>query len=72
MEDLSKQLELQNKIMSLVKDRQVQITEIKLYFDKSNTTKLYKDIIKISKEIFEEMYNKTEYRQKYIQIITKI
>ena len=64
MEDLSKKQDLQNKIMTIVKDRQVQITEIKLNFDKKNTTKLYKDIIKINKELFEEMYNKAEYRQK--------
>ena len=63
MEDLSKQLELQNKIMSIVKDRQVQLTEIKMYVDKKNETKLYKDIVKINKELFEEMYNKSEYRQ---------
>ncbi len=64
MEDRKNLEQLQNKIMNLVKERQIQLSEIKLYFDKTNTTKLYKDIVKISKEIFEQLYSKSEYKQK--------
>jgi hypothetical protein len=55
-------MEVQNKIASLVKERQTQIAELKIYFDKNNK-KLYKDIILMNLFYFDEIFaNKNDYR----------
>ncbi len=43
MDQISEQIEIQEKISRIVKLRQEQISELKLYFDLSNH-KFYKDI----------------------------
>ena len=62
---LNKQIEMQNKISNIVKNRQEQITELKRYFDVNNK-KLYKEIILFGNNLsnFEELFNKGEYRLK--------
>ena len=66
MEDnsVSKLLEIQTNILNIVKDNQIQISDLKSYLDKDNA-KLYKDIILINKsDLLEEIYTKSEYRIK--------
>lgn len=56
--------EIQSKLTSLVNDRQIQISELKRYYDCKNQ-KLYKDIVLINHSLFEEVYpNKQELRNK--------
>ena len=58
MEDnsVSKLLEIQTNILNIVKDNQIQISDLKSYLDKDNA-KLYKDIILINKsDLLEEIY----------------
>ena len=59
MEQISEQIKVQEKISKLVKTRQEQISELKLYFDPNNT-KYYKDIVKCGPNlsIFESMFTK--------------
>ena len=62
---VNKLLEIQTLIINIVKDNQIQITDLKSYLDKDNP-KFYKDIILINKsEVLEEIYTKSEYRMKY-------
>ena len=42
-EQLNTQIEMQNKISALVKQRQEQITELKMYYDPTNIKK-YKEL----------------------------
>lgn len=63
--DVSKLLEIQTIILNIVKDQQIQISELKSYLDKENG-RLYKDIVMINRcEALEEVYTKSEYRMKY-------
>jgi hypothetical protein len=63
--DVSKLLEIQTIILNIVKEQQIQISELKSYLDKDNG-KLYKDIVVINRcEVLEEVYTKSEYRMKY-------
>jgi hypothetical protein len=58
------EMEVQNKITNLVRERQIQISELKIYYDKNNK-KLYKDIILINLLYFDEIFmNKNDYRLK--------
>src|SRR5688500_18528168 len=62
--DDSKQFELQNKISSIVKERQTQISELKNFYDRKNK-KLYKEMILVASNLssLEELFNnKLEYR----------
>jgi hypothetical protein len=62
MDEINKQIEIQNKLNNLVKERQTQLAELKLFFDKNNK-KLYKDIVLLNLYYFEEIFNsKNEYR----------
>jgi hypothetical protein len=51
------------EVMKIVKERQNQIVEIKIHFDRNNN-KLYKDIVKLNREMFEDIYNKSEFKYK--------
>jgi hypothetical protein len=62
--DNDKKTDIQTKISDLVSQRQAQISELKKYYDSKNK-KLYKDIILINLELFDELYNnKQELKQK--------
>lgn len=63
MDQLSDQIEAQEKISRLVKYRQDQISQLKLYFD-CNNNKFYKDITKLASNLqkFENLFTKYDYR----------
>ena len=66
MDDINKQIEIQNRISNLVKERQSQICDLKKFYDKKNES-LYKDIILLNLNVFEEIFhNKTEYKLRLI------
>ena len=71
MEQISEQINVQDKISRLVKLRQEQISELKLYFD-SNNAKYYKDIVKLGPNLskFESMLTKYQLRVKCENIIS--
>ena len=71
MDQLSDQIETQEKISRLIKIRQEQISEIKLYFD-SNNNKFYKDITRLGQNLqkFDNLFSKYEYRQRCENIIS--
>ena len=71
MEQISEQIKVQDKISRLVKLRQEQISELKLYFD-SNNAKYYKDIVKLGQNLskFESMLTKYQLRVKCENIIS--
>ena len=71
MEQISEQIKVQDKISRLVKLRQEQISELKLYFD-SNNAKHYKDIVKLGPNLskFESMLTKYQLRVKCENIIS--
>jgi hypothetical protein len=64
-DNLNKQIEIQNKISAIVKERQIQITELKSYYNIKNKN-LYKDVILLSDNLilFEDLFNKSEYRSR--------
>ena len=64
-EQLNTQIEMQNKISALVKQRQEQITELKMYYDPTNIKK-YKEIALLGRNLskFDEIFTKGEYRMK--------
>ena len=70
-EQLNTQIEMQNKISALVKQRQEQITEIKMYYDTKNTKK-YKEIALLGKNLnkFEEVFKKGEYRMRCENVLS--
>jgi hypothetical protein len=71
MDQISEQIEAQEKISRIVKLRQEQISELKLYYD-SNNNKFYKDITKLGKNLqkFENLFTKYEYRLRCENIIS--
>ena len=71
MEQISEQIKIQEKISKLVKFRQEQISELKLYFDAKNT-KYYKDIVKFGPNLnrFETMLTKFQIRLRCENIIS--
>ena len=71
MEQIQSQIEAQEKINKIVKLRQEQISELKLYFDWNNN-KLYKDITRLGPNLqkFENLFTKFEYRLKCENIIS--
>ena len=71
MEQISEQIKVQDKISRLVKLRQEQISELKLYFD-SNNAKYYKDIVILGPNLskFESMLTKYQLRVKCENIIS--
>ena len=71
MDQLADQIEAQEKISRIVKLRQEQISEIKLFFDK-NTLKFYKDIAKIGPNLqkFENIFSKYDYRLRCENLIS--
>lgn len=70
-EQLNTQIEMQNKISALVKQRQEQITELKMYFDTKNSKK-YKEIALLGKNLnkFEEVFKKGEYRMRCENVLS--
>jgi hypothetical protein len=64
MDEINKQIDVQNKFMSIVKERQSQICDLKKYFDRKNES-LYKDMILLDLNLFEEIFNRHEYRIRY-------
>ena len=71
MDQFSEQIEAQEKISRIVKLRQEQISELKLYYD-SNNNKFYKDITRLGKNLqrFENLFTKYEYRLKCENVIS--
>ena len=71
MEQISEQIKIQDKISKLVKLRQEQISELKLYYD-SNNNKYYKDIVKFGPNLskFETMLTRYQLRVKCENIIS--
>ena len=71
MEQISEQIKVQDKISKLVKIRQEQISELKLYYD-ANNTKYYKDIVKFGNNLskFETMLTKYQLRLRCENIIS--
>ena len=63
MEQISEQIKIQEKIGKLVRMRQEQISELKLYYD-SNNNKYYKDIVNFGPNLtkFETMLTKYQLR----------
>lgn len=70
-DQLNKQIDMQNKITDLVKERQLQLTELKQFFDPKNS-KLYKEIVNVSNCLpqFDELFNKYEQRVKLENIMS--
>lgn len=62
-------LDIQNKIMNIVKDRQTQINELKVFFNRK-TTKLYKDIVRIDQSQFEDLYSKRFIRERVENLLS--
>ena len=71
MDQLFDQIEAQEKISRIVKYRQEQISQLKLYFDSSNN-KFYKDIVKFGSNLqkFENLFSKYEYRLRSENILS--
>lgn len=61
MNDLD--FDIQEKLTNVMKERQIQLSELKTYYDKNND-KFYKDIIKLSVNKFEDIIPKTELKLK--------
>jgi hypothetical protein len=61
MDEINKQIDVQNKFMSMVRERQTQVCDLKKYFDRKNQS-LYKDMILLDLNIFDEIFNRQEYR----------
>lgn len=63
MDDNSKLIEnVQIKMITLGKDRQVQLSEIKSFFDKNNKI-FYKDIVLLNMDMINEVFQtKSEYK----------
>lgn len=61
--NIKSQVEVQNKLHSLVKERQLQLVELKNLFDYSNK-KLYKDVILLADNLksLEDVLGKSQYR----------
>jgi hypothetical protein len=63
-------IDVQNRISNLVRERQIQISELKIYFDKNNK-KLYKDIVLLNLFFFDEIFsNKNDFRLRYLFKLT--
>ena len=71
MEQISDQIDSQEKISKIVKIRQEQISELKLYFDYNNN-KYYKDITRMGPNLhkFDNLFTKYEYRLKCENILS--
>jgi len=67
----SVQLDIQEKHNTIMRERQIQLSELKLFFNKQNS-KRYKDIILLDLEIFDELYSKVELRSKCENLISLI
>ncbi len=63
MDDINKQIDVQNKFMSMARERQSQLCDLKKFFNNKNES-LYKDMILLNLKIFEEIFNRDEYRTK--------
>jgi len=63
MDENSKIIEnVQVKLITISKDRQVQISELKTYFDKNNKI-FYKDIVLLNMELINEVFSaRSEFR----------
>ena len=71
MEQISEQIKIQDKISKLVRIRQEQISELKLYYD-SNNTKYYKDIVKFGPNLSKLNYIKNIKKKEGKTFITKL
>ena len=71
MEQISEQIKVQDDISKLVKYRQEQISELKLYYD-INNTKYYKDIVKFGPNLskFENVFAKFHLRNRCENILS--
>ena len=67
MDSNSKKVEnVQIKLITLSKDRQVQISELKSYFQKNNKI-FYKDIVLLNTDLIYEIFpSKIEYKWRYL------
>lgn len=68
------ELDIQEKNIFLLKERQIQLSELKLYFSQSNNKK-YKEVISLNLTLFDEIYSKAEIRLKsetLLSLITSI
>ncbi len=65
MDDNSKTIEnVQIKLITISKDRQVQLSELKSYFDKNNKI-FYKDIVLLNMDHICEIFStKSDYRER--------
>jgi hypothetical protein len=63
MDEINKQIDVQNKYMSMVRERQSQICDLKKFFDYKNKA-LYKDMILLNLNLFEEIFTRHEYRSR--------
>ena len=70
MDQISEQIEIQEKISRIVKLRQEQISELNLYFDLSNH-KFYKDI-RPNLQKFENLFSKYKYLLRCENIISHL
>ena len=71
MEQISEQIKVQEDIGRLVKYRQEQISELKLYYD-NNNSKYYKDIVKFGQNLskFENVFTKYQLRNRCENILS--
>ncbi len=68
MDDYSKQIEnVQIKLVTISKDRQIQLSEIKSYFDMNNKI-FYKDIVLLDLDLIYEIFQtKAELKTRYMK-----
>ena len=71
MEQISEQIKVQEDIGRLVKYRQEQISELKLYYD-NNNSKYYKDIVNFGQNLskFENVFTKYQLRNRCENILS--
>ncbi len=70
MDENSKIIEnVQIKLLTISKDRQIQLSELKSYFDKNNKM-FYKDIVLLNMDLITEVFpTKSDYRSRYILLL---
>ena len=63
------ELDIQEKHLNLMKERQIQLSELKSFFIKNNT-KRYKEIILLDLSLFEDIFSKSELKQKIENLLS--
>ena len=65
------ELDIQEKHLNIMKERQIQLSELKTYFNKKNQ-KRYKEIVTLDMNTFNEIYSKAEMKHKIESLLSLI